>query len=475
MKRLPWIRESFCFIFKAEFCLTNLLNCCYNTNMKFFRNKKNNVKKWILLLAIVGFIAKLFSFKLNKKNRHKIEVNFKDFLDEEKEEVEELVNGKEGLKRFFHDSGSIFKQYFIPSEDNEHKPKILRTKSLAIIVVALIIIKMSVAGYLFCIYPNQARMSELITKQIMELINIDRKSEGVNELANNFALNESALEKAQDMVEKGYFAHESPDGRMPWNFINRSEYAYLFAGENLAMNFTSAQAAHNALMLSETHKKNILNQRYTDVGLAVLSGEIEGKRTNVLVQIFGSTSSTKLAIAPAVKEPAVPKQTATLPVNTIKQEITEVSTQVKAEQVKPTEVKPIEEKIENTEKPAVQDLNKSIIAEIKPDYSFNNKPASPDIDFSGMRDGLAVEVKSFGVEQDQKISIAANAIKISHYIFFIVLAMVAVSLLVNILVKFSIQHKPLILQSILVIIFIIGLAYAKTNFLEYVLEKVFVV
>lgn len=339
----------------------------------------------------------------------------------------------------------------------------------------MLLVKMSVAGYLFFIYPNQAKMSELITKQIMELINIDRKSEGIDELANNFALNESALSKAQDMVEKGYFAHESPDGRMPWNFINRSEYAYLFAGENLAMNFTSAQAAHSALMLSETHKKNILNQRYTDVGLAVLSGEIEGQKTNVLVQIFGSTSSTKLAMAPAVNEPAAPKQTATLPVNAIKQETTEASPQVKAEQVKQTEVKSTEEKTENIEKPAVQDLDKSIIAEIKPSSSLNTKPASPYIDFSGMRDELAVEVKSFGVEQDQKISIAANAIKISHYIFFIVLAIVAVSLLINIFVKFSIQHKPLILQSVLVIIFIIGLAYVKTNFLEYVLEKVFVV
>ena len=443
--------------------------------MKFLKNKKNNAKKWILFLIIWGFIAKSLAFKLNKKNRKKIEVNFKDFLDEEKEEVEELVNGKEGFKRFFHDSGSIFKQYFIPNEDNEHKPKILRTKSLAIIVVALIMIKMSVAGYLFFIYPNQARMSELITKQIMELINIDRKSQGIDELANNFALNESALSKAQDMVGKGYFAHESPDGRMPWNFINRSEYPYLFAGENLAMNFTSAKAAHSALMLSETHKKNILNQKYTDVGLAVLSGEIEGQKTNVLVQIFGSTSSTKLAMAPAVNEPTAPKQTATLPVNAIKQETAEASPRVKAEQVKQTEVKPTEEKIENIEKPAVQDLDKSIIAEIKPSSSLNTKPASPYIDFSGMRDELAVEVKSFGVEQDQKISIAANAIKISHYIFFIVLAIVAVSLLINIFVKFSIQHKPLILQSVLVIIFIIGLAYAKTNLLEYVLEKVFVV
>ncbi|MCK4745146.1 hypothetical protein KAS41_03730, partial [Candidatus Parcubacteria bacterium] len=266
--------------------------------MKFFKKINNGFKKHFLVLR--KFFAKLPFFKFKKSKR--IYGNFKDFLDEEKDEIEELANGKEGFKRFCCDSGSIFKEYFIPSEENGHRPKILRVKSLAIIAAVLVIIKMSVTGYLFFIYPNQAKMSELIAKNILELINVDRKNNGAGQLISNPVLNKAALAKAQDMIEKDYFAHKSPDGSMPWDFVNRSEYAYLFVGENLAMNFTSAQTAHKALMLSETHKKNILNNKYSDVGLAVITGVINGRKTNVLVQIFGGASGAKLAMASAENE-----------------------------------------------------------------------------------------------------------------------------------------------------------------------------
>ncbi|MCK4745034.1 hypothetical protein KAS41_03150, partial [Candidatus Parcubacteria bacterium] len=68
-----------------------------------------------------------------------------------------------------------------------------------------------------------------------------------------------------------------------------------------------------------------------------------------------------------------------------------------------------------------------------------------------------------------------SIIKMSRYIFFAALIIIAISLLVNIFIKFRIQHKPLIIETVLTIIFIISLVYVKTNFLEYVLEKVFVV
>ena len=451
--------------------------------MNFGKHSKKKKFNFFHYLILSGFVIKALAFIFNRRNRKKLNINFKDFIDEEKEEVEELVNGKEGFKKFCCDSGSIFQEYFIPSESNEHKPKILRTKSLAIIVLALIIVKMSVAGYLFFICPNQARMSELISNQILELINTERKSNGGSGLSSNSELNSAALSKAQDMVDKEYFAHESPDGRMPWNFINRSEYAYLFAGENLAMNFSSAQSAHNALMLSETHKKNILNKRYSDVGLAVLTGTIDGKKTNVLVQIFGSTSSTKLAVATVESNPVVQKQTATLPPSIVKKTAPMESPQVKSEKVEPEpsyaeasegrQKNLISEEIKDT---SSQNKIQNIAPEIKPSSVLNTKKkAIPDIDFSGMREGMIGEIKSFNINQDKKISLAANVIKISHYIFFITLAIVAVSLLINIFIKFSIQHKPVIIESALVIIFIIGLSYAKTNFLEYVLERVFVV
>lgn len=442
--------------------------------MRFFKNIKNNAKKWIFFIILCGFISKLPFFKFNKKNRKKINANFKDFLNEEKKEIKELASGKEGFKKFCCDSSSIFKEYFIPNEYNGHRPKILRAKSLAIIAVFLIIIKMSVAGYLFFIYPNQAKMSELITKNVLELINIDRKNNNIGELISNPILNKVALSKAQDMIKKNYFAHKSPDGRSSWDFIDRSEYHYLFVGENLAMNFSSAQTAHKALMLSETHKKNILSDKYSDIGLAVLTGVINGKKTNVLVQIFGYAKDAKLAMAlvedePPVKDQLTEKLITVLPVDTIKQEVQETNSQVK---VKQSAI--VKKETKEVEKIVVQTPAEKIIAKVRAASALSVDSKFDDIDFSGMNAGLNNKVKSFNIEAEKEITVAESVIKISRYIFFIALIIIFISLLTNIFVKFSIQHKPLIIESVLAIFFIISLIYVKTNFLEYVMEKVFV-
>ncbi len=462
--------------------------------MKFFKKINNGFKKHFLVLR--KFFAKLPFFKFKKSKR--IYGNFKDFLDEEKDEIEELANGKEGFKRFCCDSGSIFKEYFIPSEENGHRPKILRVKSLAIIAAVLVIIKMSVTGYLFFIYPNQAKMSELIAKNILELINVDRKSSGAGQLISNPVLNKAALAKAQDMIEKDYFAHKSPDGSMPWDFVNRSEYAYLFVGENLAMNFTSAQTAHKALMLSETHKKNILNNKYSDVGLAVITGVINGRKTNVLVQIFGGASGAKLAMASAENEqkdesePPVESEIIENPItketDAVEQEIPAENPQVEVkeasivkeeEEIKEAkEAKEITEEIKEIKKieePIIQSPAEKIIAKVRAASALSAKPKIDNIDFSVMNATLAGNIKSFNIEAEKEIIRAESIIKMSRYIFFAALIIIAISLLVNIFIKFRIQHKPLIIETVLTIIFIISLVYVKTNFLEYVLEKVFVV
>jgi len=462
--------------------------------MKFSKNKKN--KKWLIYFILAGFIIKLLTFVFNRKNRKKLQVNFKDFINDEKDEVEELVEGKQGLKKFCCDSGSIFKEYFIPHDGNEHKPKILRTKSLAVIVVGMILIKAAVTGYLFFIYPNQARMTEIITKQILELINNDRNSNGMQELSINPALTEAALIKAQNMLDYDYFAHKSLNGKMPWDWIDRGEYAYLFVGENLAMNFSSAQAAHNALMQSETHKKNILNQKYADIGLAVLSGELDGKQTNVLVQMFGSSdvgcrmsdvgSDKQQTEDPSASSGQDQQQTtndnlpptAVLPANpTVPDEPVEskpvsesADLNIEEQQVEPTEsaslqaesgkekkieIKPIEKK--ETAVAAVSSVTSKDI------YVSPNKP---------IENNEITQVMSFAVQEDEKITMAAKMLQISQYIFLAVLAVIAIALLINIFVRISVQHKSVIVQSLLVIVFIVSLIYVRVHFLENFLEKV---
>lgn len=439
--------------------------------MKFSKNKKS--KKWLIYFILGGFIIKALAFVFNKKNQKKFQINFKNFINDEKEEVEELLEGKEGIKKFFCDSGSIVKEYFIPHDGNDHKPKILRTKSLAIIVLSVFLIKAAVTGYLFFIYPNQARMTEIITKQILELINKDRISNNMPALSTNPVLSEAALAKAQDMLDYDYFAHKSLDGRMPWDWIDRGEYAYLFVGENLAMNFSSAAAAHNALMQSETHKKNILNNKYADIGLAVLPGELNNKQTNVLVQMFGyqklqETENMKQETDDSAPLFAVLPDNSTMPDEPVEPESFSESADVNLEEQSAEQialVEPIEKqeiKIMPTEK------KETAVAAVSARIS-KNMYTSPNPDIENNK---IIQVMSFAAEEDEKITMAAKMLQISHYIFIAVLALVAIALLINIFVRISIQHKSVIAQSLLVIVFIASLIYVRVHFLEQILDKV---
>jgi hypothetical protein len=443
----------------------------------------NNDKKglkWLIYLIFGGFLIQFFHYIFKGNNEKKIARNFKDFFGKEKKEAEELAAGKESLERYIKDSCSIFRNYFIPSECNNFKPRVLRTKSLAIIAIALLILKASVTGYLFFIYPNLAKMSALMQDEVQDLINIERAGSGEPALNVNEILNKVAKAKADDMIKNSYFAHKSLDGKMIWDTINRSEYPYLYVGENLAMNFTSAQSAHKALMLSPTHKKNILNDKYTEIGIAVASGEINGKNTNVLVQVFGHAKTVKPAVAkteaPVAPKPAAPK--------TVEKNI---------EKPIPVE-KPIqpETQIKNKPEPVVAGENNQNIpkkptevlsAEIKPAENLNNSLNNPEASEEEvlaeeqqqeMENNILATAKEINIEVSNDFGTAARAINYSQYIFIISLISLVILLLVNIFVRISIQHKPVIVQTVVVILFVYGLMSVKFHFLESVVEKILV-
>jgi hypothetical protein len=99
--------------------------------------------------------------------------------------------------------------------------------------------------------------------------------------------------KASDMAEKGYWAHISPSGTQPWYFITQNNYAYRYAGENLARDFSNPESIVKAWLASPSHRDNLLNSKYQDIGVAVVDGTLGGRQTTLVVQLFG----TRLAIA----------------------------------------------------------------------------------------------------------------------------------------------------------------------------------
>jgi len=98
-----------------------------------------------------------------------------------------------------------------------------------------------------------------------ELINIKRSQNGLKPLYLSKALNQSAQLKADDMHDKGYWAHDAPDGTEPWHYFKQVGYDYRNAGENLAKCYYTPETAVEAWWNSPVHKKVMLGD-YTQVG-----------------------------------------------------------------------------------------------------------------------------------------------------------------------------------------------------------------
>jgi uncharacterized protein YkwD len=75
------------------------------------------------------------------------------------------------------------------------------------------------------------------------------------------------------MFARGYFAHETPEGRSPFDRMSADGVKFMTAGENLALAPT-LQVAHNGLMKSPGHRANILAKDFGRVGIGILDGGI---------------------------------------------------------------------------------------------------------------------------------------------------------------------------------------------------------
>jgi len=194
--------------------------------------------------------------------------------------------------------------YIIPSEHNDHKPHLVRHKALHFYSALILGIKIFVLCSFLIVAPNVAEFSTVTVNRIVELTNKARIDAGASILSHNNLLDESAMLKAKDMVKYGYFDHDSPQGVDPWEWFRQAGYNYTYAGENLAMNFSDAEEAIEAWLQSPTHRENMLNNNYNEIGVAVLVGEIEGRQTTVVVQHFGKSyiSSNMAEFGPGATE-----------------------------------------------------------------------------------------------------------------------------------------------------------------------------
>jgi hypothetical protein len=138
--------------------------------------------------------------------------------------------------------------------------------------------------------------TDVSVEKIFQIVNQERQKEGLAPLNFSQELSQAATRKASDMFEKNYWAHISPNGTTPWKFILEADYDYLYAGENLAKDFNYSEDIVEAWMKSPTHRANILKKEYSDLGLAVINGRLNGAETTLIVQEFGSRKTASLPV-----------------------------------------------------------------------------------------------------------------------------------------------------------------------------------
>lgn len=152
--------------------------------------------------------------------------------------------------------------------------------------------------------------SSISIDEVVRLTNEKRIAQGLQPLKYNETLADAARRKAANMLEENYWSHNSPSGKSPWVWFSAAGYKYTHAGENLAKDFGSTDRMMDAWMNSETHKANIVNDKFQEIGIAVVPGTLQGQDTVLVVQLFGSTSGG------SVPQVAQVQGTATNPVRT---------------------------------------------------------------------------------------------------------------------------------------------------------------
>lgn len=297
------------------------------------------------------------------------------------------------------------KSLFIPCKENNYRPKFLESRLLFYCLILLLILKLFTIPF-FLFFPKNVFFATIIESTLINFTNQYRQSLGLPALKENPQLEQTALLKAQDMLEKNYFSHYSPEGISPWHWFGISGYKYKVAGENLAIGFLDSEQVHNAWLVSPTHRANLLNPNFQEIGIGILKGDFQGKETTVVVQLFASpvVSPTKEEVKPVEEKPR----------------------KVEKEEIKE------EEKVEKIEKELVSQPKEPV------DSALTISPSRPTL----AREELTFKLLSF---------LSFDYHRLLQMIIYGFLLLIIFSLIINIFVRFDIQHPDLIFKTIIFI------------------------
>jgi hypothetical protein len=304
------------------------------------------------------------------------------------------------------------KLIFVPCVDNRFRPSFLAGSFLRYSAITLLVLKLIIIPFMVYL-PKTAFFADISKAVLIELTNKERISLGLQPLTENPKLAEAANLKANDMLTKDYFAHESPQGINPWYWFKLAGYNYKFAGENLAIGFIDSEEVIDGWLNSPSHRKNLLSPNYSEIGIAAVKGDFEGNETVAVVQLFGNPQATQVT-KPVVKTVAT------------------TSTEKLA-------IEPKKEEIKEQEAPATGTQiagEKTVLSE---ESSSSEQVAIVSGISNSTKNDLAFSLFYF---------INSEYYNFLQWLIYGFLVLVIVSLIINIIVRIDIQYKDLIFKAL---------------------------
>jgi hypothetical protein len=155
-------------------------------------------------------------------------------------------------------------------------------------MVVMVILSLAISG----LSPSRGTLAYATSMNVNGLLqstNNHRANHGRVGLKIHQALNSAAQAKANDMITRNYWSHNTPDGQEPWFFVSAAGYKYEKAGENLAYGFLTSSDTVAGWMNSSSHKQNMLDSAYTEVGFGFAnSSNFNGSgQQTVVVAMYG--------------------------------------------------------------------------------------------------------------------------------------------------------------------------------------------
>lgn len=112
--------------------------------------------------------------------------------------------------------------------------------------------------------------------ELINLINAERASHGLGPVRMSNVLMQVARAHSQDMIDRDFFDHTSPDGWGPRDRLDNAGYNWMTYGENIGAGYSSAELMSNGWMNSSGHRAIMLTPEFTEIGVAYVAGGFYG-------------------------------------------------------------------------------------------------------------------------------------------------------------------------------------------------------